>query len=109
MPFAGGRLTGLLCLVAANAISQLGNVVAVVALPWFVLETTGSAARTGITAFAATVPLALGALFAGPVVDRLGARPASVLADLGAGAVIARTTSSSESSRCIDPRATSRL
>ena len=59
------------------------------ALPWFVLETTGSPARTGITAFAATVPLALGAVFAGPVVDRLGARRASVLADLGAGIAIA--------------------
>ena len=82
-------LTGLLYLIAANAISQLGNVVAVVALPWFVLETTGSPARTGITAFAATVPLALGAVFAGPVVDRLGARRASVLADLGAGIAIA--------------------
>ena len=89
MRVAGGRLTGLLALVAANAISQLGNVIAVVALPWFVLETTGSVARTGITAFAATVPLALGALLAGPVVDRLGARPASVLADLGAGVAIA--------------------
>src|SRR5215213_8109744 len=89
MPWASGRLTGLLCLVAANAISQLGNVIAVVALPWFVLETTGSAARTGIAAFAATLPLALGAVFAGPVVDRLGARRASVLADLGAGAAIA--------------------
>jgi MFS family permease len=79
----------LLCLISANAISQLGNVIAVVALPWFVLETTDSPALTGVTAFSATVPLALGAVFAGPVVDRLGPRRASVLADLGAGACIA--------------------
>jgi MFS family permease len=80
---------GLLCLIAANAISQLGNVVAVVALPWFVLETTGSAALTGVTAFCTTVPLALGAVFAGPVVDLLGGRRASILSDLGAALVIA--------------------
>ena len=43
------RRAQLLCLIAANAISQLGNVVAVVALPWYVLETTGSAALTGVT------------------------------------------------------------
>jgi MFS family permease len=84
-----GPRRGLAGLLAANAVSQLGNVVAVVALPWFVLETTGSAARTGITAFATTVPLALGATLAGPFVDRVGARRVSVLGDLTAGAAIA--------------------
>jgi MFS family permease len=80
---------GLFALVAANAVSQLGNVVAVVALPWFVLVTTGSAARTGLTAFATTLPLALGALVGGPVVDWVGIRRASVLSDLGTAAAIA--------------------
>lgn len=80
---------GLLALILANAVSNLGNVVAVVALPWFVLETTGSAARTGITAFATTVPLAAGAVIGGPLVDRIGARRSSVLGDIGAGASIA--------------------
>ena len=81
--------SGLYALVAANAVSQMGNVVAVVALPWFVLTTTGSAARAGLVAFATTVPLALGAVVGGPVVDRLGTRRASVVADVGAGAAIA--------------------
>jgi MFS family permease len=40
MPIRRPR-TALAGLLAANAVSQLGNVVAVVALPWFVLETTG--------------------------------------------------------------------
>jgi len=79
----------VLALVLANAVSELGNVAAVVALPWFVLVTTGSAARTGLTAFATTVPLALGAIAGGPVVDRVGLRRASIVADLGAGAAIA--------------------
>ena len=75
--------------MVANAVSQLGNVAAVVALPWFVLVTTGSAARAGLTAFATTVPLAFGAVFGGPIVDRVGLRRASVAADLGAGAAVA--------------------
>lgn len=79
----------LLALVAANTVSQLGNVVAVVALPWFVLVTTDSPARAGVVAFAATLPLAAGAIVGAPVVDRIGVRRASVLADLGAGAAIA--------------------
>ncbi|MFI6070659.1 MFS transporter [Actinoplanes sp. NPDC051343] len=83
------RRTGPAGLLSAIAVSQIGNVVAVVALPWFVLQTTGSAARTGIVAFATTVPLAVGAVAAGPLLDRLGVRPASVLADLGAAASIA--------------------
>jgi MFS family permease len=80
---------GFAALVVANAASNLGNVVAVVALPWFVLETTGSAARAGLVAFATTVPLAVGAVLGGSFVDRIGVRRASVLADLGAGVAIA--------------------
>src|SRR5215217_2632245 len=80
---------GLFALVAANAVSQLGNVIAVVALPWFVLVTTGSPARTGLTAFATTLPLAIGALVGGPVVDWIGIRRASIVSDLGAAAAIA--------------------
>jgi MFS family permease len=83
------RRVALSGLLAANAVSHLGNVVAVVALPWFVLETTGSAARTGVTAFATTLPLAFGAVLAGPLVDRLGARRAAVLGDVAAAAMIA--------------------
>jgi MFS family permease len=60
-----------------------------VALPWFVLVTTGSVARTGITAFATTLPLAIGSVVGGPIVDRVGARRASIVADLGAAAAIA--------------------
>jgi len=78
----------LYALLGANAASLLGNVVAAVAIPWFVLVTTGSAARTGTAAFFITVPLALGALFGGPIADRVGARRASVAGDLlSAGAI----------------------
>ncbi len=73
----------------AHAASLLGNVVALVAIPWFVLATTGSAARTGVAAFFASVPLALGAFFGGAVADRIGPRRASVLGDLLGAASVA--------------------
>jgi hypothetical protein len=56
--------------------------------PWFVLQTTGSAAKTGLVGAA----LALGLLvpiLGGPLVDRLGFRRGSVVADLVSGATVA--------------------
>ncbi len=37
--------------LAANAVSMIGNNLTMVAVPWFVLETTGSAAKTGLVGF----------------------------------------------------------
>jgi MFS family permease len=77
-------------LLSANAISLTGNMASHVAIPWFVLETTGSAARTGVTAFAGLLPIVLSGMFGGALVDRLGYRRTSILADLAsAGAVAA--------------------
>jgi MFS family permease len=76
-------------LLTAHAASLLGNVVASVGIPWFVLATTGSAARTGIAAFCTTFPLALGALFGGAVADRMGPKRASIIGDLLSAASIA--------------------
>src|SRR3954452_18747259 len=83
------RRTPLFVLVAADALLLAGSVVATLAIPWFVLVTTGSAARTGIAAFVAVLPLALSALFGAAIVDRVGPRRASVAADFLAGACIA--------------------
>ncbi len=60
-----------------------------VAVPWFVLETTGSAARTGLAAAAIGVGAVLAVVLGGPLVDRLGFKRASVLADLASGATVA--------------------
>ena len=84
-----GRRLPLAALVGANAISLLGDVVAAVAIPWFVLVTTGSVARTGIAAFFTTLPLALGAFFGGAIADAVGPRRASVAGDLASAAAIA--------------------
>ena len=84
------RRAPLVALLAANAVSMSGNVAALVAIPWFVLQTTGSAARTGIVAAAGLVPIVLSGFLGGALVDRLGYRRASIAADLAsAGAVAA--------------------
>lgn len=74
--------TQLGAILLANAISLFGNVLAAVAIPWFVLVETGSALQTGVAALFASAPLALGAFFGGTVTDRIGPRRASVLGDL---------------------------
>lgn len=88
MTRARGRAP-LYALIGANAVSLLGNVVASIAIPWFALVITGSAAKTGLAAFAATAPLVAGAFFGGPVADRIGARRASVLADWASALAVA--------------------
>jgi MFS family permease len=76
-------------LLIATAISLLGTRLTGVAVPWFVLVTTGSAAKTGLTVFFTTLPLFLSGFFGGALVDRLGFKRTSVLADLFSGATIA--------------------
>ena len=75
-------------LLAANAISTTGSMMTLVAIPWFVLQTTGSAAKTGIATAVAALPVILGSALGGALVDRLGFKTASVLADLGSAASV---------------------
>jgi hypothetical protein len=49
-------------LLAADAISITGDVCTMLAVPWFVLQTTGSVARTGVAAFASTLPIVISAV-----------------------------------------------
>jgi predicted MFS family arabinose efflux permease len=79
----------IFALFGANAASQVGNMMIMVAVPWFVLETTGSAARVGLTAAAVGVGAVVPAVLGGPLVDWLGFRRASVLTDLASAATVA--------------------
>jgi MFS family permease len=82
--------TPLYALYVADAISLAGNAIAQLAIPWFVLATTGSPALTGLALFFSFLPIVLASFFGGVVVDRLGFRTTSVVADLAsAGAVAA--------------------
>jgi MFS family permease len=76
--FRSGPLRALL---AAEVISTTGMQMTWLALPWFVLITTGSPARmTGVMA-AELVGFAIAGLPAGPVIQRLGARRTLLVAD----------------------------
>lgn len=75
--------------LAGNTISLLGNTLTLVALPWFVLETTGSAGRTGLVGTAFALPALLAGLLGGVVIDRIGGRRMSVIADIVSGLSVA--------------------
>lgn len=79
-----GRIA-VCALVAADVVSLTGNRIALLAIPWFVLETTGSSATVGLVVFSSFLPLAAAAFIGGHVVDRLGGRRTSILADVASG------------------------
>ncbi|GAA1676626.1 macrolide resistance MFS transporter Mrx(A) [Nonomuraea maheshkhaliensis] len=87
-----GRLRPLAGVLAATAVALTGTRVSAIALPWYVLGTTGSAAWTGVVAFAEMVPYVLVKALTGPLVDRVGPRRISLAADVvsaaAAGAVV---------------------
>jgi MFS family permease len=86
---AAPQRRSLFALLVADAVSITGNMLTHVAIPWFVLQTTGSAAKTGITAFFGFLPVVLAGFFGGTVVDRLGFKRASIFADLASGVTVA--------------------
>ena len=53
-----------------------------VAVPWFVLVTTGSAARAGVTGAISVLPVVIAGVMGGALVDRIGFKQSSVLSDL---------------------------
>lgn len=79
----------IISLLTAEAISLVGNVLSAIAIPWFVLQTTGSATQTGITGFFTILPVVLAGLFGGTLVDRLGYKRTSILADIASGVTTA--------------------
>ncbi|MFF4008397.1 MFS transporter [Streptomyces sp. NPDC001717] len=74
--------------LAANTISIAGSSLTLIGVPWFVLQTTGSAGRAGVVAFCATLPIIVAALVGGPVIDRLGRRRVSVASDVICGLAV---------------------
>jgi MFS family permease len=74
--------------LAAETISLVGTRISMLALPWFVLETTGSPARAGLIALFEMTPLVLSKIFGGPVIDRIGPRRVAITCDLGSAVVV---------------------
>ncbi|MFN2471767.1 MAG: MFS transporter [Gaiellaceae bacterium] len=80
------RLVGLL---TAEIVSGLGSWMTFLALPWFVLVTTGSPTRMGIVLAAELVPIAVLGIPSGTVVARLGARMTMLVCDLARAPLVA--------------------
>ncbi|WP_329613099.1 MFS transporter [Streptomyces brevispora] len=75
--------------LVSMAVSLTGTRISVVALPWFVLVTTGSATQTGLVAFCEMTPYVVVKAFTGPLVDRIGPRAVSWTTDLASATAAA--------------------
>ncbi len=74
--------------LTAEVISLTGTRLSMVAIPWFVLTTTGSATKTGIVGLAEMLPYVVAKAAGGPLIDRIGARRVSIVADVASTAVV---------------------
>ena len=80
---------GLVILFVADVLSAVGSRISMVAIPWLVLVTTGSAARMGVVAAVELAPYIIASIMAGPVIDNLGPRRTSILANLASAVAVA--------------------
>ena len=69
-------------LLTAEAVSSTGSAMTFVALPWFVLVTTGSPTKMSVVLAAEILPMALLGIPSGSVVARLGARTSMLVSDI---------------------------
>jgi MFS family permease len=82
------RNRSILGLIAAELVSLTGSSMTFVALPWFVLVTTGSTAKLGWVMAAQLLPLALFGIPSGSLIARLGAKRAMLMSDAARGPLI---------------------
>jgi MFS family permease len=83
------RQRPIVALITAEVISSLGSQMTFLALPWFVLATTGSATKMGIVLAVELAPVALLGIPSGTVVARLGARRTMLIGDLARAPLMA--------------------
>ena len=83
------RARGIGALLASQVVSSLGSQMTFLALPWFVLATTGSPTRMSIVLAAELAPVAVLGIPSGVVIARWGARRTMLVADLARVPVIA--------------------
>jgi predicted MFS family arabinose efflux permease len=76
-------------LVAAEIVSILGSRMTYLALPWFVLVTTGSVSKMTLVLAAEMVPMALLGVPSGALVQRLGSRTTMLVSDLARAPLLA--------------------
>lgn len=79
----------MLALLAGETISSLGSQMSALALPWFVLITTGSATLMGIVFAVELLPLVVLGIPSARVIGRLGPRTTMLVSDLARAPLIA--------------------
>jgi MFS family permease len=79
----------LLALLGGELVSRLGSQLTYLALPWFVLVTTGSPTRMGLVFAVQLAPMALLGIPAGSVVQRLGPKRSMLVADAARAPIVA--------------------
>jgi len=87
LPVERRRLGPLVALLAADGVSRAGNAITIVAVPLIALQIAGTPLAIAAAGIAATLPLVVGGVVGGWVVDRLGFRPA-MLVDAASGATV---------------------
>jgi len=85
----GVKKTAVSALVAAETVSVLGTRMTYLALPWFVLVTTGSPAKMSLVLAVEIVPQAVLGIPSGTVVQRLGARTTMLASDFARAPLLA--------------------
>lgn len=73
--------TQIRAIVAAEVVSSVGSSMTDLALPWFVLVTTGSATKLGLVLGIGSIPFVTLPIPAGSLIARIGARRTMVIAD----------------------------
>ena len=81
--------SGVGALVLAELVSVLGTRMTYLALPWFVLVTTGSPGKMSFVLAAELVPMATLGIPSGALVQRLGSRRTMLLADFARAPLLA--------------------
>ncbi len=76
-------------LVLAETVSVLGTRMTYLALPWFVLVTTGSPGKMSLVLAAEILPMAILGIPSGAVVQRLGARTTMLVSDFARAPILA--------------------
>jgi predicted MFS family arabinose efflux permease len=83
------KKTAVSALVSAEVISVLGTRMTYLALPWFVLVTTGSAAKMTLVLAAEIAPMVVLGIPSGLLVQRIGARNTMLVADFARAPILA--------------------
>lgn len=78
----GRAVWPIYALFVGNTVSYVGDIMTMLAIPWFVLQTTGSVVQMGLTGLCSNLPMVLSAFLGSALVDRLGYKRTSVFGDI---------------------------